>query len=112
MDRLSLWNFVRAFRGHWLAAMSGSFSVPFTAAAVYLDNKYAQGIFAMLALAAFWFAAYRVWLVEWKKNCDLRGIVSGLFDTENAIERLVELQAEGKRLYNQTNQPPDAYNRD
>jgi len=109
--RPSIWSFAQALRTYWLAAMSGSFSVPFTAAAVYLDNKYAQGIFALLAFCALWFAAYRVWLVERQTNYDLRGLLRGLFDTEKAIERLVELHAEGKRLYNDTDCAPDVYNR-
>src|ERR1700722_4309007 len=62
--RPSVWSFARAFRTHWLTAMSGSFSVPFTAAAVFAGDKYQQVIFGCLALAAFWFSAYRVWRFE------------------------------------------------
>jgi hypothetical protein len=40
VDRLALWSFVGVIRQHWFAAMSGGVSVPFTAAAVYFDNKY------------------------------------------------------------------------
>ena len=63
-NRPSLWSFAQAFRTHWLTAMSGSFSVPFTAAAVFAGDKYQQAIFGCLALAAFWFSAYRVWRFE------------------------------------------------
>lgn len=63
--------FLLAFRQHWFAAMSGGFSVPFTAAAIYLQNKYAQGIFGALAFSAAWFAAYRVWKVEHEKVANL-----------------------------------------
>jgi hypothetical protein len=54
-------NFVAAFRGHWFAAMSGVFSVPFYGLAVYLDNKFAQTIFLALAFSGSWFAAYTIW---------------------------------------------------
>jgi hypothetical protein len=58
------WSFLSILRKQWLAAMSGAFSVPFTAAAVYFDNKYAQAIFACLAIASLLFAAYRIWKIE------------------------------------------------
>jgi hypothetical protein len=57
----TLRNFVAAFRGHWFAAMSGVFSVPFYGLAVYLDNKFAQTIFLALAFSGSWFAAYTIW---------------------------------------------------
>jgi hypothetical protein len=52
------------FRTHWLAAMSGGVSVPFTALTVFLDNKWAQLIFCCLAFVAVWVAAYRIWKPE------------------------------------------------
>jgi hypothetical protein len=67
----SLWAFARAFRKHLFAAMSGGFSVPFTALAVFADNKYAQLIFGCLAFFAAWFAAYRIWKAEHEKVLDL-----------------------------------------
>ena len=37
-------SFAASFRGHWFAAMSGGFSVPFVFLAALTDNKYAQVI--------------------------------------------------------------------
>lgn len=54
-------NFLRAFRQHWFAAMSGGFSVPFAALAALLDNWPARIGFAALAVASALFAAFRVW---------------------------------------------------
>jgi hypothetical protein len=61
------WNFLRALRADWFAAMSGGFSVPFTAITVFADNKYAQTIFACLGFASVIFASYRVWKSEHDK---------------------------------------------
>src|SRR5882672_10062573 len=52
--------------------MSGGASIPFAALAVFLDNKWAQVIFAATALCCAWFAAYRVWKPERQKVCDLQ----------------------------------------
>jgi hypothetical protein len=52
------------FRRHWLAVMSGAFSVPFGALAVFSDTKFGQIIWVCLAIAAAWLAAYQVWKVE------------------------------------------------
>lgn len=72
MDRKpTAWSFTLAFRKHLFAAMSGGASVPFTALAVFLDNKWAQLVFAACALTCAWFAAYRVWKPERQKVCDL-----------------------------------------
>jgi hypothetical protein len=60
----SPWSFTLAFRKHWFAAMSGGASIPFTALAVFVDNKWAQLVFACCALTCAWFAAYRVWKPE------------------------------------------------
>jgi hypothetical protein len=70
-EKPSLWSFARAFREHWFAAMSGGFSVPFTALAVFLDNKYAQAIFGALAFLGAWFAAYTAWRSERQKRLAL-----------------------------------------
>jgi|ERR1700733_6160460 len=67
VDRGTLWSFVGVLRQHWFAAMSGGFSVPFTAAAVYFDSKYAQSIFGFLALASLYFSAYQIWKSEHDK---------------------------------------------
>jgi hypothetical protein len=74
----TLWNYVQVFRAHWLAAMSGSFSVPFTALAVFAGDKYQQAVFGALAFAAFWFAAFRVWKIEHDKVLQLEQSVFAL----------------------------------
>ena len=66
-SQISVWSFAQAFRGQWFAAMSGGFSVPFTALAVFLDNKYQQTIFGCLAFGAVWYAAYTIWKIEREK---------------------------------------------
>lgn len=63
--------FASAFRTHWFAAMSGGFSVPFTALSVIVDNKWTQFIFAFLAFSAVWVAAYRIWKPERERVLDL-----------------------------------------
>ena len=63
--------FAFAFREHWFATMSGGASVPFTALAVFVDNKWAQLIFTLFALACAGLAAYRVWKPERQRVCEL-----------------------------------------
>jgi hypothetical protein len=70
-EKPTLWNFIRAFREHWFAAISGCASVPFTALAAFLDATWAQLLFAGLALTGAGFAAYRVWKPERQRVCDL-----------------------------------------
>lgn len=100
----TLRNFVAAFRGHWLAAMSGVFSVPFYAVGVYLDNKFAQGIFLTLAFSGSWFAAYTIW----RSQCERANVLDAQliryeldveYDPENIIEcRYIEGPYEQLRL--------------
>src|SRR5262249_35845674 len=78
--RPSFRNFAATFRGHWLEAMSGGFSVPFTALAVFSNQTYQQAIFAILAVAAIWFAAYRVWAAERRARNSAEGSVRELED--------------------------------
>jgi hypothetical protein len=52
--------------------MSGGFSVPFGALAVFADNKYQQAIWAALALCALVFATYRIWKIEREKVLELQ----------------------------------------
>lgn len=75
-EKPSIRNFARAFRQHLFAAMSGGFSVPFTAAAVLLDNKYAQLIFGLLAFCGAWFAAYTIWKSERERVIELEAQLS------------------------------------
>ncbi len=71
------WGFAKALRRHWWAAMSGGFSVPFTAAGVYFafvnQNGLAALAFAALAFSAVWLAAYVVWRGEREKVIGLEG---------------------------------------
>lgn len=60
----TIWTFLRAYREHLFALMSGGFSVPFATLAAYLDNVPAKITFAILAIAAVVFAAYGVWRTE------------------------------------------------
>ncbi len=67
MRKAVILKFALAFRDHWFAAMSGSFSVPFAFAAVWFDNIYAKIIFGGLAFGGAWSAAYRIWKSEREK---------------------------------------------
>lgn len=80
----AFWSYVRQFRSHWLSAMSGAFSVPFTAAAVFSGEKYQQAIFGVLALAAFLFATFRVWKVQYDRTQQLE---QALGETQRQSER-------------------------
>lgn len=102
-------DFFLAFREHWFAAMSGGFSVPFTVAAVFSDNKYAQIIFAILAFSSAWFAAYRVWRIEREKVISLGALINGMIEPEKTIAKLIELQEQGLLLYKGTNHFPEDY---
>jgi hypothetical protein len=57
-------NFLRAFRHHWFAAMSGGFSVPFAALAALLENWPARVGFAGLAVASALYTAFRIWCAD------------------------------------------------
>jgi hypothetical protein len=69
--RAGFWDFVFSFRKRWFAAMSGGASVPFTALAVFLDNKWAQVLFAFCALTGAGFASYRLWRPERERVIEL-----------------------------------------
>jgi hypothetical protein len=49
--------FDAVFRRHWLAVMSGAFSVPFGALAVFSDTRFGQIIWVCLAIGPGWLAA-------------------------------------------------------
>jgi hypothetical protein len=63
--------FVLSFRGHLFAAMSGSASVPFTIAAAFVENKFAQLLFFFCALTCAGLAAFRVWKPERERVMEL-----------------------------------------
>ncbi|WP_315721605.1 MULTISPECIES: hypothetical protein [unclassified Bradyrhizobium] len=56
--------FAGALRADFLAAMSGSFSVPFAAVSVFADQKYQPLIWAFLAYSALIYAAFRLWRTQ------------------------------------------------
>jgi hypothetical protein len=91
MGDTAIWAFARVLRAHWFAAMSGGFSVPFTAAMVYFDSKYAQSIFGALALASLWFAAYRIWKGEHDKVVALEAMLEKASGTKPKNIRNVSL---------------------
>jgi hypothetical protein len=96
-DRATFSEFVHAFRAQWFAAMSGGLSVPFAALAVWADSKYAQAIFAALAFAAVWFAAFHVWKAERKKvdaGCSREETRKQLAEIGKLRRRLVEFRVE------------------
>jgi len=66
MDRRepSIRNFIAAFRGHWLQAMSGGFSVPFAIGAVFVSSGAAKIVMLAMAFGGAWWAAYTVWAAE------------------------------------------------
>jgi len=68
----SVRNFLKAFGQHLGAGMTGGLSLLSTIAMLYFeDNKYAQPVFACLAIAAAGFAAFRIWKPEREKVCEL-----------------------------------------
>jgi hypothetical protein len=85
MSGNAIWAFAGTLRANWFAAMSGGFSVPFTAAAVYFDSKYAHVIFGALALASLYFAAYRIWKSEWEKAVVLQVKLNREFPAERDV---------------------------
>jgi hypothetical protein len=96
----SLWAFARAFRKHLFAAMSGGFSVPFTALAVFADNKYAQGIFGCLAFSAAWFAAYRIWKSEREKVVELENKLAGKATLRSSLSLLADNLQSAREMVN------------
>jgi len=63
--------FASALRADLFAAMSGGFSVPFGAFAVFAGDKYQQLIWAVLAFCALGFTAYRLWRTQYDRATDL-----------------------------------------
>src|SRR5437879_5424463 len=56
--------FVRAFGGRWFVYMSGPLTVPFTAAAVFVESSWLKTLFAVLAVTCVLFSCYWVWRHE------------------------------------------------
>ena len=94
----SIKDFLLAFRGQWFAAMSGGFSVPFTALAVFLDSKYQQIIFGCLAFAAVWYAAYTIWKIEREKVVSLEGEIGSKEQRKLLRDAMGGLLTEGREL--------------
>jgi hypothetical protein len=90
----SLWEFVLALREQWFAAMSGGASVPFAALAVWVDNRYAQLIFAAMAFSCVWLSAFRVWRVERVRVNSLERTRG----TQTLLDEIADLRAKLVRL--------------
>jgi hypothetical protein len=81
--------------------MSGGFSVPFVAAAVWFDNIYAKLIFACLAFSGALYAAYRIWKAEREK---VIGLQKAALDRRQKKQQLLDdisalrLQLTGLRI--------------
>src|SRR5882672_7139673 len=58
------YQFLRAFGYSWATRMSGPLSVPFTLAALFVDNIFAKVLCAFLAIVCAVFAAYSIWKNE------------------------------------------------
>ena len=88
-------NFFSVLWGDWLARMSGGFSVPFGALAVWVDSKWASFIWVLLAASAFTLAAYRVWANE-RMQVNLLGTkLNNREKIETALSNLGEIRKEG-----------------
>jgi len=57
----SLPGFFRALRNHWLAAMSGAVSVPFSALAAFASSGWERPIWYAMAVFSFGYAAFKIW---------------------------------------------------
>jgi hypothetical protein len=57
-------NFVKAFGGWWLIAMSGPLSVPFALAGAFFPNGYVRYLSITLAFICAWAAAFGLWRIE------------------------------------------------
>ena len=69
--------FVRAFGGRWFVYMSGPLTVPFTAAAVFVESSWLKTLFAVLAVTCVLFSCYWVWRHERQQIIALTGRVTG-----------------------------------
>jgi hypothetical protein len=79
--------YLKAFGSDGLSRMSGRLSVPFAAAAVWVDARWAKTLWGALSVVAFFLASYSVWRNE----------------RNNATARLRELDAErNKQLHEQS----------
>lgn len=72
----SFFGFIRAFAAHWLEAMSGSASVPFAVAAVFVTDTIAKIILAVVSVFCILLASYLVW----KKERDRNNALAAEFD--------------------------------
>jgi hypothetical protein len=56
--------YLRAFTARWFVLMSGPVSVPFTAAALYVENTTAKALLTIMAITCFAFSSYWIWRIE------------------------------------------------
>lgn len=101
MQKSGVRGFLASFCQHWFAVMSGGLSVPFSFFAVFFDNTNARISFAILAFAAVWLAAYKIWDSERRRVIELEEklrpkiefiALHEVFDTSNGFERRFELE--------------------
>ena len=100
----TIWTFLRTFREHLFALMSGGLSVPFAAAAAYYDSLPAKVGFTLLAITALTVAAYSVWrtereaLIKAEAKIDRRAIALRLLGEIGTLRtQLVALRIEMER---------------
>jgi hypothetical protein len=76
----SFLEFLRAFLANWLEAMSGSASVPFAIAAVFVTSTAQKIILVLASIFCVLLASYIVWQKERKRNNHLASELSDLFE--------------------------------
>jgi hypothetical protein len=86
----SVWAFLRAFGGRWFVAMSGPLTVPFTAAAVFVDNAWLKLLFGLSAATCATFTSYWLWRAERQRAIALTSRANEL--EERLEPRLVFVQ--------------------
>jgi len=90
-------SYLRAFRAHWIDAMSGIASVPLAVAAVFVGEKYQQIVLWVASVSCLLIAGYRVWATERRKV-----IALDVSAKREAVRlRVAELITEGAGLRNE-----------
>jgi hypothetical protein len=80
--------FTDRWREHWLALMSGGFSIPFVALGfaipVWFPDRTtayaAAAVFLLMAFMGAWYAGFVIWRIERERGDDLRGRVTTKFE--------------------------------
>ena len=71
-ERPTIGEFIYVIWRHWGPLMSGAFSVPFAALAVFVDSAYGRFLWGLMAIAAFLTSSYLIWARERKTVIELR----------------------------------------